>query len=75
MSCKRYLYKHCIKFVRVCPSAPNEQRDVILFVPEVPVMSTSRNFPGFTAYTATYSVRAAAVLGETQASELMSLMS
>lgn len=50
-------------------------RDVKLLVPEVPVMSTSRRFPGFTAHTAMCTVRVAAVLGETQASELMSVMS
>lgn len=38
-------------------------------------MSTSRGFPGFTAHTAAYTVCVAAVLGGTQASELMSLMS
>lgn len=59
----------------VCPSAPNDNRDVVLLVPEVPAVSTSRSFPGFTAHTAAYTVRVAAVLGETQTSELMSLMS
>lgn len=38
-------------------------------------MRTSRSFPGFTAHTAAYTVHVAAVLGQTQASELMSPMS
>lgn len=43
-------YKHCMKFVNVLLLQMSSQiiNDVKLLVPEVPVMSTSRNFPGFT---------------------------